>query len=188
MFDIFIYDYISHKNIIIKLKVLLLKLMDGLSRNEFTIKNIQHSYMTTHHTWLQRTAMIILYQVGKLINPAVKRRLLRKTQMTFPGDKRHVHRSNDQFRGLPIVLMQDLIKKTTRTLFAGYQLPVHENYDYVLRSTYGNDYMIPPPVKLRDKHTDEENISICETFNSIYKNIVRRQVIAKIHCLQARKK
>lgn len=61
----------------------------------------------------------------------------------FCGDGRCIQRSNDQYVALFIILPATVMERYEMTAFEGEELMITSEYDMVLRTSYGEDYMIP---------------------------------------------
>ena len=65
------------------------------------------------------------------------------------GKKRLIHRANDQFVAIQIILPAKVMYSYQLIQFEDTKLMIAKDYDLILTSSYGSDYMVP-----RQAHKD----------------------------------
>ena len=138
--DIFVYDFISENAAEQKAKKTLLALMLGASKTEDEIRATRaHGRYSGVRYYLIAAAS----RIGRTFPSGVKRLLIGKVRKSFPGSRRLVHRANDVYWGICLILPADVLRSYTMMRFETERFMVTKEYDAVLRSTYGDDYMVP---------------------------------------------
>lgn len=138
--DILIYDYISEKKLLQKIKLL------GLTFLKAWLKTSEDMKVTKAHgvyTGWKYAAIKFFYLIGIPFTASFKNKTADKIYRSFPGNKKLIHRSNDQYIAIKIILPASAMDKYETVEFEGERLMVTSDYDLILRTSYGNDYMTP---------------------------------------------
>lgn len=138
--DIFIYDYISENKCIQKFKILLLAVIMAWCRKSDEMKVTKAHGL--YKGW-KYAVIKILSLLGTPFSSSFKNKISDKAYKSFPGKKRLIHRSNDQYVALGILLPTSAMDKYIMTEFENTQLMITSDYDLVLKTSYGDDYMTP---------------------------------------------
>lgn len=142
--DIFIYDYISEKTFQQKQKILLLKLLTALSKSETTMAAFRTNKRAKGFS---RIVYEILYFVSKPF-PLEKRikRFDKFCEFSLVGQKKLVHRANDQLWAMPMIVPIESLMEFTYVQFEDTKLMVTKDYNTILTQLYGTSYMTPKKV------------------------------------------
>lgn len=138
--DIYIYDYISEKPYVQKLKFVILAFLMAWLRSTEELK------LTKEHGMYKGWKYICIYLVHLLGVPfpkKIKDRLINFVAKGFSGKKKYIHRSNDQYVALKLILPVEVMKNFILVPFETSNYMVTRQYHEVLVSSYGEDYMIP---------------------------------------------
>lgn len=147
--DILIWDYISEKPFEQKLKINLLRAMQGMMKT-----HIEYERFGLFNRFLLWST----YAVGKLFTNKKKHEMFYKEQMRHQGKKQFIHRSNDAFLGVSYIFDADYMKEYTTIELEGKQYQVTTRYHEFLERNYGSDYLTPPPMSERKpEHTKFRN-------------------------------
>lgn len=161
--DILVYDYISENKFIQKLKMLILAVVSAWCRTDEQMQITKAHGLYTG--W--KYALIKFFQLlGKPFSTAFKDNVHEKACMLFPGRKRLIHRSNDQFNDLGIILPASSMETYEFIKFEDTEFMTTNSYDLVLRTSYGDDYMTPMKIdhdvrahstcrQLKEKNTEK---------------------------------
>lgn len=138
--DIIIYDYISKNRALQYIKICIIVILDAILKTKDTIKltkAIKHSYfMLACHR--------IIYYFGKILPMKFKRSLFNWFSTNiFIGNKTMIYRSTDQFKGMKIVLPSKYMKDYIDIKFENNIFMASKNYNEILISSYGKNYMTP---------------------------------------------
>lgn len=153
--DIFIYDYISEKRISQKLKILGLTFLAAYSKNDTSMAQFRTNQRAKG---IQKIIYEIIYGASKQI--PIETRITQFDSFCrncFLGDKKLVHRANDQLWAMPMILAVDKMKSYKNTKFEDTELMISMNYDEILTQLYGKDYMTPR--RAAASETEVHNIS-----------------------------
>lgn len=147
--DILIWDYISEKPFEQKLKINLLRAMQGMMKT-----HIEYERFGLFNRFLLWST----YVVGKMFTNKKKHEMFYKEQMRHQGKKQFIHRSNDAFLGVSYIFDADYMKEYTTIELEGKQYQVTTRYHEFLERNYGSDYLTPPPMSERKpEHTKFRN-------------------------------
>lgn len=135
--DILIWDYVSDNKLIRTLKVNLLRALQGMMKTEVDYSRFGLG---------ARLLLAVTSLFGKLFPNKLKCDMYTYVSShCFLGNRRAVHRSNDNFRGLNQPMDSDYIKSYTTILLENKRYMVSKRYHELLVMCYGADYMTPPP-------------------------------------------
>lgn len=139
--DILIWDYISSGKLAQKAKVLLLRVYQGMLK-----KHIDYRKYSLFH----RVLVFVTHVIGLLIPAKAKIRQYKYlSEHAFIGDKRFVHRANDNFQSINHIFDALFINDYERILLEGHEFMTIKNYHALLTRCYGPDYLTPPPKEQR---------------------------------------
>ena len=145
--DLFIYDYITENPIGQKLKILGLTVILGMTKTKAAMKISRNG----EYKGVKYLAILLFYLFGKLFTMRVKIRFANWfSKKVLTGKKKFIHRSNDQYKALHIILPVQCMSEYQCLPFADTMLMVTKNYHNVLIASYGEDYMIPKQATLSE--------------------------------------
>lgn len=138
--DIIIYDYISENKLIQKIKLFILIILTAWNRSseEMKLTKVHGLY-----TGWKYAIIYLLHLFGKLFPYNFKKKIIQMAYKSFPGNKQLIHRSNDQYIGMVIFLPSSCMSNYQMTPFEDTELMITTQYDLILKTTYGDDYMTP---------------------------------------------
>lgn len=147
--DLLVYDYISESPIFKKLKYLGLVFFLGFTKNKDEIEVTRIG----EYKGLGFYIAYILYLLGRPFSNCFKTRLKYAfSKYFFVGSRQYMVRGNDQYKALKMIISKEAIINYDIVSFENTQLMVHAGYDEILKSSYGDAYMIPVrPAELHAK-------------------------------------
>ena len=146
--DILLWDYISENKILQRLKINLLRMIQGTLKEDIQLESF---------SLIEKCLLIITFLMGRPFKKATKVRLLNTIgTKLFVGKKKFIHRYNDSFRGITYILDRAYMEDYTDIEFEGIKLMVNKRYHEFLIAEYGPDYITPPDIK--DRHPLHEKI------------------------------
>lgn len=138
--DLFLYFPISKSRWARKCKVLGIMF---LSATLHTPKTISGTSVPKSER-LKYAAFYAAFAFGLLFPMPLKQRVFKWfCKNCFCGDGRYIHRGNDRYCGVKLVLPKEWMSEYILVPFEDTELMVTKNYHEVLVSTYGEDYMTP---------------------------------------------
>lgn len=148
--DIFIWDYISENKIAQFCKINFLRAVQGMMKSDVNYSQFGIG---------QRILLFITSTVGKLLSDKNKQKLYAFIETKcFLGKKQYIHRSNDAFKWVALVMSKDTMLEYTDIILEGRSYMVTTRYIDILKTSYGEDYMTPPPESERIvSHEDIRN-------------------------------
>lgn len=139
--DIFIWDYITESRIGQKIKITLLRFLQGMMKRHIKYERFNFVYRICLHT---------THNLGRLFSWEAKIRWFQYiSEHCFTGNKRLVHRSNDSFQGVSHVFDKDYIKDYVNIKLENKTFMANKRYKELLVRSYGEDYLTPPPISER---------------------------------------
>ena len=150
--DLFIWDYISDNILAQKMKINILRVIQGTLKENIIIKDYKGIY---------KLLILLTNITGKMLKKSAKLRLYMKiSSEMFQGKHNSIHRSNDSFRGIGYILDADYMNNYKEIAFEGKKYMVNVRYKEFLITEYGDNYIIPPDVSERvPKHSDKKLIN-----------------------------
>lgn len=147
--DLFIYDFISEKPLVRKIKLLTnyFFVLFTRTKEEQQLSNIHGLYKG-----LKKFAMNAIVFVGNLFPMKLRLKWARANMQSFGGKKLFIHRANDQFVGIHHTLKKEVMDNYILTEFCDTELMVSAKYHDILVSSYGENYMTPRKDKPDDMH------------------------------------
>lgn len=134
--DILVWDYISENVIFQKLKILLIRLLQGMLK-----ENIDYS----NYNKKEKVLIFSTHFLGLFFTKKIKLKILNKIyKCDFYGKKELIHRANDNFESINQIFNKNLMEDYSSIKFENYQFMVNKNYVEILKKSYGENYMIPP--------------------------------------------
>jgi lipopolysaccharide cholinephosphotransferase len=140
MSDLLIYDYISENKILQKSKIFLLRMLQGMIKNMLFFEG---------HNSKQRILVFGTFIMGKFFPGKLKLRWHNQISQMFTGSKSYIHRSNDTYIPVGIILPKEYMDEYIYVDFEDTKLMVSKKYHEILVSCYGTDYMTPPSLEER---------------------------------------
>ena len=139
--DIFIYDGISRFKILQKLKCTMLMFISGMLKEK---ELIEATIKRNHYGKIKLVLYYIAYLVGKPFSNERKYKWYDcLSQKWLCGDGSYIHRSNDRYCGLVLILPRSWMLLYEIIPFEDTELMVSKNWQEILASGYGEDYMTP---------------------------------------------
>ena len=139
--SIFVWDYISENLLEQKLKLLLLRVLQGMLK-----RNIDYgSYSSKNKVLIFGThimGLLFPYQLKKKWQNDVGKDW-------FQGRQKYIHRSNDAYKGVGFIFKEDYMGSYSEIELEGRMYMVTSRYKEFLKMNYGPDYMTPPPIEQR---------------------------------------
>ena len=139
--SIFVWDYISENLLEQKLKLLLLRVLQGMLK-----RNIDYgSYSSKNKVLIFGThimGLLFPYQLKKKWQNDVGK-------YWFQGRQKYIHRSNDAYKGVGFIFKEDYMGSYSEIELEGRMYMVTSRYKEFLKMNYGPDYMTPPPIEQR---------------------------------------
>ena len=148
--DFFIYDYISEKKFIQKLKIAGIAFYLGIMKNETTMR------LTEARGVYKGKKMVLikfLSFLGKPFSDASKHKAADRFHQKLGGKKTLIHRSNDRFVGVGQIHPKSVMEDYILTDFEDTQLMITKDYHRILIASYDEDYMTP-------KKPEEEEVDV----------------------------
>lgn len=155
--DIMIYDFISENRILQKLKFNCVLGFQAMCRNKVTIKLAEGK----QHGGLKMLIFKMAYFIGKPFSYDIKYRWYNCfCEKWFCGSRKLIHRSNDQMRGMKMLVPASCMTKYIYVPYEDTTLMVTADYDKILTISYGTGYMTP----IHDEGNDDLHFHFKEAF------------------------
>lgn len=138
--DVFIYDYITENILLQKVKFMILTFIKAWAKESDTFVETRAHGLYTGWKYF---AIKVVYIFGKLFPRSFKQKVADKAYKSFPGRKQLIHRANDQYIAIKLILPTSSMINYDMIDFEDTRLMVTSDYDLVLRTSYGDDYMTP---------------------------------------------
>lgn len=138
--DIFIFDNVPEKSFVNKIKVFLLKIVQGMMKTKISLKD---------YSFKEKILVLGTYFMGKPFTWNFKQKMYSKISRI--GNKKktsYINTYNDLYKLLGLKYPREILNAYTLTDFDGIQVMIMDGYDKYLKTQYG-DYMTPPPEKDR---------------------------------------
>ena len=140
-----------------KIKFGMILAFQAMCRNEVTIHLIEGKT----HSALQMAAFKFAYFVGRPFSYEKKYNWYNKfCQNCLCGNRKYIHRSNDQLRGMKMLVPAECMNEYIDIYYEGKQLMITKDYDKVLTISYGANYMTP----IHDEANDDLHVHFREAF------------------------
>lgn len=139
--DLFIYDGISENKFVQKLKLLGCCFFLAFTK---TKKSMEVTRKANLHKGAKVLLLNLGYQLGRPFSAAAKARMMNfYCKHAFCGKSKLIHRANDQYSAIGIILPAGVMEEYIRVPFESIELMVNKRHHEVLVSSYGKDYMTP---------------------------------------------
>lgn len=138
--DLFVWDYISEKRYIQKFKIALLAFFKAFCKSPTKLKETQEE---SHYSVLNIFGITIISLFGFFVPNKIKNAWVDSVRRRYGGKKEYVHRANDQFKGIKLILPKYVVSEYIDIPFENITLRASKYWKEILESTYGDDYMIP---------------------------------------------
>ncbi len=146
--DVFIYDYISSNPILQKIKVALLIFMTVCVKPKGT-KNIRKE--VNKYSKFVILLYDLVYYISNLFPLEGRFRARNKIAKDFLcGERVFVHKSNDQVKGIKEIFPKSVMSEYEMIPFMDTKLMVTKDYEKVLVTSFGKNYMTPVRVGSED--------------------------------------
>lgn len=146
--DLFIYDNISENRVARKLKLLGCAFFLAFTK---TPESMAVSRKAGVQKGAKAALMHLGYAMGRPFPVRLKARMMNAwCKHAFPGRRSLIHRSNDQYSAMQMILPAEAMREYIRVPFEGVMLMVTKGWHEVLVSSYGEDYMTPKRVASHD--------------------------------------
>lgn len=138
--DIFVYDYITEKKLLQKIRNYCLIILQAMLKTKETIKLTSTEDHSVFKYWVYRFVSFL----GRPFPQKAKMRFYKWfSKNAFTGKKACIHMSNDSARYLHRIIPAEYIDDLKEQVFEGKKFYIFRNYDAVLKLSYGEDYMTP---------------------------------------------
>lgn len=138
--DLFLYYPISGARLARKCKILGVMFFSATLHTTKTISDT----MVPKSEKLKYAAYYTAFAFGRLFPMSLKQKVYKWfCKNCFCGDRRYIHRGNDQYSGVKLILPREWMSEFMLVPFEDTELMVTKNYHGVLVSSYGEDYMTP---------------------------------------------
>lgn len=147
--DLFVYDYITENPMLRRVKIIGTQffILITRTRSEQDLSN-KHGV----HSRIAKVCMSILVGSASIIPYSLRLNMAKKFMTMFPGDKSFVHRSNDTNVGMKMILPANVLDEQILVPFETSYFSVYKEYNNILISSYGPNYMIPVKDKVDEVH------------------------------------
>ena len=148
--DIFIWDPISEIKVIQKLKIYILCIFLAF------VKTPKMMYLSTEskkYTGIKHYVIYLIYLFGRLFPNSFKHNRAEWWAQHLTGRKKYIHRSNDLYAGMRLILPIHVMQKYIDGEFEGHKFMISFYFDEILKSSYGDNYMIPIRMTQNETHT-----------------------------------
>ncbi len=138
--DIFVYDYITENKFLQKIRNYCLIILQAFLKTKETIKLTS----AEDHSKLKYYVYRFVSLIGRPFPQKAKLRFYKWfSKNALTGKKAYIHMSNDSARYLHRIIPAEYINHLKEQTFEEKNFYIFENYDAVLKLSYGNDYMTP---------------------------------------------
>jgi phosphorylcholine metabolism protein LicD len=147
--DIFIYDYITENSLLRKYKMTRLKIFNLMFRDPGTLE------FTKENSGSNKLRYSIISAIVRYGSKADRQKLLKKAykvMVSFPGEKKSLCRTNDTVIGMPKLVPGDAMDRYEMIPFEDIELMISSDWDKILTSSYGKDYMTPRKTTVDQQH------------------------------------
>ena len=138
--DIFIWDGISERKFVQRIKIFILCFFLGFMKTKETMRL---STERKKYRGIKHIIIYIAYLIGRLFPRNLKRKMATTAEKSLQGSGKCIHRSNDQYIGLIIVLPAEIMSEYEYAQFEDTTLMIAKGYHEILKTCYGEDYMTP---------------------------------------------
>lgn len=147
--DLFVYDYITENHILRKIKILGTQffILATRTKSDQSLSN-RHGV----HSRVAKVGMSIFVNGVNIIPYSLRLKMAKKFMRIFPGDKSFVHRANDTNVGMRMILPANILDEQVLVPFETINLFIYKEYDKILISSYGPNYMTPIKDKVDEIH------------------------------------
>lgn len=161
--DLFIWDYISENTLAQKCKIFGEMILGSFLKTRKGL-DITKEKVGTKYSKMKYGLFYLGYCFGHLFPKPWKLKWFHSfCKRRFCGSKTLMHRSNDQYTELYLIMPAEVMSGYKLVSFEDTQLMVSENYHELLVSSYGDSYMIPQrpdewDIKVHDLTRASKNI------------------------------
>ena len=146
--DLFIMDYITDNPSLRKLRLLGCAFMLAFTKNRASME-------ITRRAGLYHGVKAQLLNLGYLMGRPFSQKLKAHIQdayckHAFHGKRRHIHRCNDNYAFISMILPAEVMQRYERMRFEDAELMVSSRWHEMLVSSYGEDYMTPKRMHAHD--------------------------------------
>ncbi|MCI9573144.1 MAG: LicD family protein [Lachnospiraceae bacterium] len=138
--DIFIWDGISENRVVQKIKIGVMCFFLAFLKSKKTMKLSTES---KKYVGLKHIIIYLIFLLGKVFPNDFKHKLAEWFGQRMCGKKIFIHRSNDLYAGMKLVLPSYVMQDYIFHDFEGSQMMISRFYHEILESSYGQDYMTP---------------------------------------------
>lgn len=133
--DIFIIDYLPDQKIKKKFKILMLKFLQGMAKEDVDL---------SAYNLKGKILVFITSTIGRLFSRKLRLKMYQKMSVFgHTGKNQKCFWSNDLYRFIHYEFQRDYFRETIRMEFEGMQLKAPKNWDAYLKINYGEDYLTP---------------------------------------------
>ena len=144
--DIFIWDYVTENPILRKIKILGIEFFQVFIRTPADLKKTRENGKYQGASFFLMAAVTYF---GVLFPYKWKKAWMDRFFMAFPGERKSIHRANDQLCGIGLILPAEITDKYVMLPFEDTELSAFARWHEILVSIYDENYMTPK------RYTDE---------------------------------
>ena len=138
--DVFVADHCPDNILLQKLKLFLIKMLQGMMKVERDISGVSYIY---------KLCLIATGLLGKVFTARFKLRMYDSVSQIGNGqESKYLGIYNELFKYLGLKYDSKMLAEYMTTQFEDTNFPIIKEYDYYLKLVYG-DYMTPPPEEER---------------------------------------
>lgn len=167
--DIFVYDFISENKLLQKIKMAGTRFFILTTRS---LEDQKMSNMNGLYKGMNKVLMNLLVHGSQIIPFKTRIKHAKRFMKSFPGNRKYVHRSNDTRVGSSMIIPASINDQYETIDFLGKELMIISDYDTLLRSSYGSNYMTPK----KDKPDKMHAITLKKEQDEIESFVVKRKV------------
>lgn len=139
--DLFVFDYISERPLAAKLRLLGCAFFLGFTKNRTSLEISEKAGL---HKGARGALMRLAYALGRPFSPRQRTAIQEAfCAHAFHGRRTRIHRCNDNYSFIGMILPASAMAEYTRVPFEGAELMITAGYRQLLVSSYGEDYMTP---------------------------------------------
>ena len=139
--DVFIFDYISERPAAARMKLLGCAFFLAFTKNK---ESMELTRKVGKYSGLKAKLLNLGYYLGKPFSPRVKARMQNwYCKRAFPGRRTRIHRSNDGYSYISIILPASTMAGYVYVPFEDTEMMVTTGWREMLVSSYGEDFMTP---------------------------------------------
>lgn len=138
--DIIVYDYLTSNVFLQKIKFVLMSVFRAFGRD---FKSLKLTKARGKFNIIQILIIGYISLFSRFFSKDFINNMNDYFATKLAGDRKFIHRSNDQYVGMKMLLPSDVMDDYIDVEFCGLQLQIAKRYHDILVVSYGKDYIIP---------------------------------------------